>query len=232
MMRRFPLLRSAADLAALVNEVGFLPFFANEIPGFSIEECTPGELWFGDGVEGPWEWKDAAIQGANCAYGKFYRGRAMYISREWFPDFCNYRRDGYDFEGFYADGHAGGRDKRLLDALSKLGPAQARELRREAKFDANERKGFDGLLTRLQMQTFLLIDGIEYRVDRYGERYGWGVCRYATPEQRFGEDFLEKAYEIEPEVSGEKILSQLRALLPDIDREAFLPLLGRRGAAR
>lgn len=28
---------------ALPSELGFLPFFAGEIPGFSVEECCPPE---------------------------------------------------------------------------------------------------------------------------------------------------------------------------------------------
>ena len=227
MIRRLPPLRSAQELASLVNEIGFLPFFANPIPGFSIEEATPGELWFADDADGPWEWKDPAIRAANCAYGKFYQGRAMYISAEWFADFCNYRRDGYDFEGFYEDGFARKRDKRILDALNELGPAQARDLKREARLDRDERRGFDGMLTRLQMQTFLLIDGIEYRRDRLGKVYGWGVCRYATPEQRFGEDFLSAAYERPGEESATRILQHLQKLLPDAEGDALAQLLGR-----
>jgi len=39
------LLRSSDDLIAAVEEYGFLPFFRNEIPGFSIEELCPPELW-------------------------------------------------------------------------------------------------------------------------------------------------------------------------------------------
>jgi len=31
---------------ALPSELGFLPFFAGEIPGFSVEECCPPEPWF------------------------------------------------------------------------------------------------------------------------------------------------------------------------------------------
>ncbi len=232
MIRRFPLLRDAGNLANLINDVGFLPFFANSIPGFSIEETTPGELWFSEGTDGPWEWKDPAIRAANCAYGKFYQGRAMYVSAEWFPDFCNYRRDGYDFEGFYGDGHAGRRDKRLMDALAEIGPAQGRELKRAAKFDPSDAKGFDGLLTRLQMQTFLLIDGIEYRVDRFGQVYGWGVCRYAAPEQRFGEDFLTDIYETPPGESGQRILRHLKKLLPDADEDALRALLGKPASGR
>ena len=50
---RFGKLRSAEDIVALVKEIGFLPFFRNNIEGFSVEECTPRELWF-TGEEGPW----------------------------------------------------------------------------------------------------------------------------------------------------------------------------------
>ena len=89
--------RSADDVIRLVEDVGFLPFFANRIHGFSLEECCPGELWFEDGVDGPWEWKGPAARSGRCLYGKFYGGKAGFVSREWFPDFANFRRDGYDF---------------------------------------------------------------------------------------------------------------------------------------
>ena len=79
-------IRSAADIVALTNEWGFLPFFENGIPGFSVEELTPKELWFASDVDGPWEWKGPVIRASGCAYGKispctavhglrcFYRG--------------------------------------------------------------------------------------------------------------------------------------------------------------
>ena len=53
-------LHSADGLIAAVEQHGFLPFFRNEIHGFSIEELCPPELWFADDVDGPWEWKGPA----------------------------------------------------------------------------------------------------------------------------------------------------------------------------
>ena len=79
------------DVFNLVQEIGFLPFFENRISGFSIEEMTPASLWFTD-VPGPWEWKGGIIR-RGCAYGKFFRGKAGFISREWYTDFANYRRE-------------------------------------------------------------------------------------------------------------------------------------------
>ena len=62
-------LYSAADLEQAVLKTGFLPFFQSDIPEFSIEEFTPAEYWFADGVDGPWEWKSPVAGNApmvNC----------------------------------------------------------------------------------------------------------------------------------------------------------------------
>ena len=43
---RFRLIQSREDVVSLVEEIGFLPFFSNLIPGFSIEENIAPEYWF------------------------------------------------------------------------------------------------------------------------------------------------------------------------------------------
>ena len=53
-------IHNVEELLALVEHFGFLPFFKNCIPGFSIEEFCPPELWFSDNADGPWEWKGPA----------------------------------------------------------------------------------------------------------------------------------------------------------------------------
>ncbi|MCR4691283.1 MAG: hypothetical protein K5739_08060, partial [Lachnospiraceae bacterium] len=94
-------------LKDLINEMGFVPFFANEIEGFSLEEHIAAGCWYDDADSEfwpAWEWKGPVIREMKCAYGKFLRGKAMYISPKWFPDFANFRRDGYDFDARYEDG--------------------------------------------------------------------------------------------------------------------------------
>ena len=99
-------LHSADGLIAAVEQYGFLPFFRNEIHGFSIEELCPPELWFADDVDGPWEWKGPAARSGKCLYGKLFNKKAGFVSREWIPDFANFRRDGYDFAARWDDGLA------------------------------------------------------------------------------------------------------------------------------
>ncbi len=135
------MVRNKEDLVNAVNEIGFLPFFANSIAGFSLEEHTAPEIWF-TGGEGPWEWKGPVIRESGCAYGKFFGRKAAYISREWFPDFANYRRDGYDFDARFDDGLASYKDRTLYELVEKNGPLLSKEL----KWLGNYKKGGNTVL--------------------------------------------------------------------------------------
>lgn len=219
-----PQLHSAQEMISLVEEVGFLPFFADKIPGFSVEECTPASLWFVDGVDGPWEWKGPAASSGRCVYGKFFHGRAGLVSLEWLPDFANYRRNGYDFEGFYEDGLAPHKDKAVYDVLGAHGSLLSKELKKLCDYRKGGNKGFDTIITRLQMQTFVNIAGFEYSVDKHGHPYGWGIARYTTPEAQFGEALLNTAVG-EPQASYERMLAHLTQLFSDMDGAKLARLL-------
>ena len=224
-MMQIPTLRSPEDVRETVQRLGFLPFFRNEIPGFSIEEHTPPALWFTE-IPGPWEWKGELARDRDLIYGKFFRGRAGFISRDWFPAFANYRRDGYDFDARFDDGLASLRDKSLYDVAAERGSLSSKELKVLAGYGKGGEKGFDGRVTRLQMQTYLLISDFVYALDRYGREYGWGIACYATPEHRFGEDWLAEAYREDPARSKERVYAHLQGLFPEASEKQLRRLLG------
>ena len=58
------------------------------------EHTSPGGWWTGDAAIDPWEWRKIIAAGDDIAYGKFFDNKAGFISKEWFPAFANYRRDG------------------------------------------------------------------------------------------------------------------------------------------
>lgn len=223
---RFPLLSSPEDVITLVQEVGFLPFFAGTIPGFSVEELCPPEIWFAPDADGPWEWKGAIIREGSCAYGKFYGGRAGYVSRDWLPDFCNHRRGGYDFEGWYEDGHAPRKHKLLYDCIASRGSIDTRALKKACDFRRDGHKGFDTAITRLQMQSFITIADFTHSIDRCGKPYGWGIAVYATPEHLYGEDALEVIGGRTPMQSRARIAGWLSRLFPDESERSLGRLIG------
>ena len=154
-----------------------------------------------------------------------FRGKAGFVSREWLPDLANYRRDGYDFEGFYEDGHANYKDKDVYDEIEKQGAVLSKELKRRLNYRKGGNKGFDTVITRLQMQTFVCVADFEYMRDKRGLEYGWGVAKYTTPEAIFGADFVLSAYDRKPLESKERIFEHMRKILPHASEKQILKIL-------
>lgn len=222
---RFRELRRPEDMTELVEEIGFLPFFANRICGFSVEECCPGELWFSKDTDGPWEWKGPVARSGRCVYGKFFGGKAGFVSRQWLPDFCNFRRDGYDFDARYDDGLASRKDKSVFDAVAAHGALLSKELKNLCDYRKGGNRGFDTVITRLQMQTYVAIADFVYMKDRFEKVYGWGVGKYSTPEAMFGYDYVTGAYCREPGESKNRILGHLKTLLPEASEQEIERLI-------
>ena len=215
-MRFFPI-HTRDDLARMVQEVGLIPLFSCGIPGWSVEEHCDPSVWFTD-REGPWEWKGQLAARKDCVYGKLLRGKNAFVSMEWFPVLANYRRDGYDFEGRCDDGLAPYKDKLLMAYLEGHAPVQSRIAKRECGFS----KGYDTVLTRLEMQTYVVNQDFVYSVDKQGKPYGWGNALLTTPEKWLGETLVNSGDACKPEASMERLVEHLGRLMPDVDRKAIL----------
>ena len=220
-------IQSKADLTDAIRQFGFLPFFANSISGFSVEEHITEDCWYhsGDGSWSAWEWKGPVIRETGCAYGKFFGKKACYISPEWFPDFANYRRDGYDFDARYDDGLADRRDKVLFELVDANAPVISKRLKQLGNYRKGGNRGFDTVINRLQAQCYVLISDFVYMTDKNGKEYGWGVAEYSTPEQFMVSDFTEQVYQRAPEESYARICEHLHEILPDASDQAIRKLI-------
>ena len=222
------IIKSKADLKDAVSELGFLPFFTNSIGGFSVEEHIAPECWYNstDGAWSAWEWKGPVIRETGCAYGKFFEKKACYISPEWFPDFANFRRDGYDFDARYEDGLANFRDKTLFELIDGNAPIISKQLKKLGNYKKGGNKGFDTIITRLQGQCYVVISDFVYMKDKYGKPYGWGVAEYSTPEHFMGEAFTDSVYSKPPQESYERILEHFSRLFPNTDLKKLKKFIG------
>ena len=122
-------IKNQKDLEEAVDALGFVPFFTNSVAGFSIKERIDPAAWFPDEGEGIWEWKGPVIRNTGCAYGKFFEKKAVFISKEWFPDFANLRRGGLTFEEMYDFGLIPYTHKVLYDVLRQRAPVTSAELK-------------------------------------------------------------------------------------------------------
>jgi hypothetical protein len=208
-------IKTIDELYEYIETVGFLPLFSSRVPGFSLEELTASSAWFSGETEDPWEWRSVAARERRVVYGKFFGKKAGFISKEWFPYFAAYRRDGYDFDTLYELGMAPRKNKLLMDVLEAGGQVPSYTLKTEAGFGKNGETGFDGAITNLMMQTYCVISGFERKLNRNGEEYGWPVAVYSIAEQCFGREMVRSQYGLAKEEAREKIAEQMRSLYPD-----------------
>ena len=221
-------IHSEKDMEQLVLEWGLLPFFKNDIPGFSIEEHTPPELWYDseNGDWAPWDWKGPVARMGTCVYGKLFWKKAGFVSMEQFPDLANLRRDGYDFDARFDDELASYKDKEVYDAVAKNGSLQTGRLKQLCGYGGKDgKKGFETVITRLQMQTYLCVADFDYATDRHGVPYGWGIARWSTPEAVYGYDAVTAAYSRTPAQSRQRLMEHLQKRLPQASETQLSKLL-------
>ncbi len=231
-------IRTWKELVDWINEVGFLPLFANEIEGFSAEEhLSPNYWWTGNRDEDPWEWREIIAGSREVAYGKFFDKKSGFISKEWIPYFANFRRDGYDFDARWQDGLANRREKKIMDfyvgedengdAVWKDDEILSTELKKMAGFGKTGEKNYPGIVTGLQMNLYLVITGFRRRKNKKGDEYGMPVSIMYPPEKIWGYDTVTAAYSEKLEISGERIYERIRKLYPSAGDSDIGRLIGK-----
>ena len=165
---------------------------------------------------GCWEWKGPVIRNQTTAYGKFFRRKAGFVSLSLLPDFLNYRREAYDIA-------VGSTEYNILEMIECREGMTSTELRKAiASGSGARRHSMEGPLQRLQMAGRLLIADFEYKYTSKGERYGWGVALYSTPEIWLG---AHPAADRTPLESFEFLVDSMAEKLPGADRKKIENLL-------
>ncbi len=220
-------IRSWRELISWINEVGFLPLFASDARGFSAEEHVSPLFWFtGDPEQDPWLWREAIAETGEVAYGKFFAGRAGFVSKEWYPYFANARREGYDFDAAWDDERVQRRYKAIMDLLEDGSEQPGFLLKDIAGFGKDGYRNFEGSMTWLQMHTYLVIRRFRCRVSGRGRPYGMPIAYYQKPEALWDYESVTNAYSEKPEKSAERILRRARERFPKADPGALKKLLG------
>ena len=208
-------IKSPEELTELIIKVGFLPLFRNSIPGFSVEEHTVAANWWSDNeAADPWEWRKVLARSEKVAYGKFFEGKAGYVSPEWLPRFINYRRDGYDFDARWDDEKAKYRSKCVMDLFEDREELSSNIMKELAGFGKDGMKNFEGTINELQMQTYLTVRDFRRRLNKRGEPYGWGIAVYSTPEKLWGSEYVSSMYGEDPKASFEAMVEKVRENFP------------------
>ena len=214
---------SQAQLMELISEIGFLPLLDSGIRGYSAEEMVSDDCRYvmlpDGGWDWPlWKWKGPIVTEGNVVYGKFFAGKAGFISRAWWPDFCNYRRSQH------AAPAEGSIEETILLVLQEQSSLITRELRAACGFTGPKmRSRFDAYITRLQMACRIVTEDFVYPTDKHGREYGWGWSLLTTPEQLYGREACQCQHT--PEESFQAIITHFRQFMPEVSEKEIVRIL-------
>ena len=211
-MRMDEEIHSCPELMAYIQMVGFLPLLDSGIVGYSAEDIVDDDCRYvmlpDGGWDWPlWKWKGPIVQEGDCVYGKFFAGKAGFISREWWQDFCNYRRSRHPAP------EEGSIEETILLTLAEHGSLITRELRAACGFTGPKmRSRFDSYITRLQMACRIITEDFVYPRDKHNNEYGWGWSLLTIPEQLLGREACQ--CQRSPEESYQRLLAHFQKILP------------------
>ena len=218
-------IHSCPEMIDYIQEVGLLPLLNSGIPGYSAEDIVSEECRYvvypDGGWDWPlWKWKGQIVAEGNCVYGKFFAGKAGFVSREWWPDLYNYRRSKSQ------EPEEGTIEDAILQTLHENGSMITRELRAACGFTGkNMRSKFDGYITRLQGACRIVTEDFIYPTDKHGREYGWGWALLSLPEQLLGREACR--CDRTPEESYARLHDHLRTLLPQATERQIEKMISR-----
>lgn len=217
-------IRTCPELMEAIQQIGLVPLLDSGIPGFSADELVAPECRYVRLDDGSWhwplwQWKGPIVTEGHLAYGKFFDSKAGFVSQEWWPDLCNWRRsqhpqpDDESVEGA------------ILSILQTNGSMITRELRNACGFTGPKmRSRFDTYITRLQMACRIVTEDFVYPRDQHGNTYGWGWALLNTPEHLLGRDAC--CCDRTPEESRQRLYNHLHDLLPQVSERQLNRLIG------
>ena len=214
---------NSLQLMEMVEYLGFLPLLDSGISGFSAEELVTEDCRYvvlsDGGWDWPlWKWKGEMITEGQLVYGKFFAGKAGFVSQQWWPDFCNYRRS------VHPKPVEGSIEESILFTLANNGSLITRELRAACGFNGPKmRSRFDSYVTRLQMATRIVTEDFVYPIDKHHHEYGWGWSLLTTPEQLYGKALCQ--CDSSPEESFSRILNQIRTICPQATDKQIIKMI-------
>jgi hypothetical protein len=213
------MIRTIAQAARYIDRVGFcLLFPSKKLPLPSLIEASKGRAlrnykpcadWSDDFVR-LWRWKDELPRKRLAYYGKYFRGRGVFLSLEFLAYFYCLEGNparlgaGDAFERLYREGKITADAHAVCAALAKRGPQATLELRYGLGWEAKRgNRRFKRALLELQQRLLIVHWGTK------AETRAWESAVYQLTARAFPKA-MRAAAKLSPDVARQRIAAQYR----------------------
>ncbi len=213
------MIRTIAQAARYIDRVGFcLLFPSKKLPLPSLIEASKGRAlrnykpcadWSDDFVR-LWRWKDELPRKRLAYYGKYFRGRGVFLSLEFLAYFYCLEGNparlgaGDAFERLYRAGKITADAHAVCAALAKRGPQATLELRYGLGWESKRgNRRFKRALLELQQRLLIVHWGTK------AETRAWESAVYQLTARAFPKA-VRAAAKLSPDVARQRIAAQYR----------------------
>ncbi len=213
------MIRTIAQAARYIDRVGFcLLFPSKKLPLPSLIEASKGRAlrnykpcadWSDDFVR-LWKWKDELPRKRLAYYGKYFRGRGVFLSLEFLAYFYCLEGNparlgaGDAFEQLYRTGHITADAHAVCAALAKRGPQATLELRYGLGWESKRgNRRFKRALLELQQRLLIVHWGTK------AETRAWESAVYQLTTRAFPKA-VRAAAKLSPDAARQRIAVQYR----------------------
>lgn len=102
------------------------------------------------------------------------------------------------------------------------------DLKKQAGFGKGGEKNYPGIITGLQMSTYLVISEFRRRKNKRGAEYGMAVSVMLPPEKLWGHDRVTAAYSEKPSISWERLICHMGELYPGAEERDVIRMIGKK----
>ena len=210
------MIRTIAQAARYIDRVGFcLLFPSKKLPLPSLIEASKGRAlrnykpcadWSDDFVR-LWRWKDELPRKRLAYYGKYFRGRGVFLSLEFLTYFyCLEGNHGTrdEYERLYREGKITADAHAVCAALAKRGPQATLELRYGLGWESKRsNRRFKRALLELQQRLLIVHWGTK------AETRAWESAVYQLTARAFPKA-VRAAAKLSPDLARQRIAAQYR----------------------
>jgi hypothetical protein len=219
-------IRTPSDAVRFINLVGFCVLFpVKNVPLSSLYYAVakrPPTGW-GKYSQLIWKWKDELPKRRRAFYGKYFKGRATFLSLEFLPHFLATEGtavEASEAEDFYEAGRISRTALELWQALAQHGPLPTLELRHASKLETQAGNArFKKAMLELQGLLIVTHSGATQETE------AWASNRFDLVARTFPEQLAE-ARRISEEDARKAIAAKYCTLYPSASPVQIARLFG------